>query len=380
MPIRERRNKRWYFRTVIRLPDGSRCRIFGVPGEFGLPNTKSAAKEAEQRKVRMVLMGWDPRPQEPSRTETVAAFQSVFLEAADAANKYSTTKAKRQVLRDHIVPALGHLDLADVTYAVVEDFKHSLLQPPKNLAPKTANNVLTTLRRMLNIAVKRGVIAAAPPVEWLKVDQDDFDFLTFDEAAALEDAADELFRPMIVMALRTGMRQGELLGLRWSDVDLKAGRIVVRHAFVHGRSTSPKSRKPREIPIADDLRIVLPTHRRELGAYVFCDAKGKHLTPGACKWPLYHACEAAGLRRIGWHVLRHTFASHLVMRGVPIKYVQELMGHSTIQMTMRYAHLSPETKRDAILVLDRGATFGAMTGLKPREKRSTRGKTAGENH
>ena len=77
------------------------------------------------------------------------------------------------------------------------------------------------------------------------------------------------------------------------------------------------------------------------GELVFCDDDGEMLTKGECKWPLWRACKRAGLRRIGWHVLRHTFASHLVMRGVPLKAVQELLGHATMEMTMRYSHLSP---------------------------------------
>src|SRR5690606_8228102 len=76
------------------------------------------------------------------------------------------------------------------------------------------------------------------------------------------------------------------------------------------------------------------------------------LTKGATKWPLWTSAKNAQLRRIGWHVLRHTFASHLVMRGAPLKAVQELMGHSTIEMTMRYAHLSPDARRQAVKLLD----------------------------
>jgi site-specific recombinase XerD len=66
------------------------------------------------------------------------------------------------------------------------------------------------------------------------------------------------------------------------------------------------------------------------------------LDKAGCKWGLWRACKRAGLRRVGWHGLRHSFASHLVMRGVPLKAVQELLGHATIEMTMRYSHLSPE--------------------------------------
>ena len=73
--------------------------------------------------------------------------------------------------------------------------------------------------------------------------------------------------------------------------------------------------------------------------------------------PIWRACKRAGLRPISWHVLRHTFASHLVMRGVPLKAVQELMGHATIEMTMRYAHLSPDVRRNAVQLLDHGKTM-----------------------
>src|SRR5882762_7301135 len=86
--------------------------------------------------------------------------------------------------------------------------------------------------------------------------------------------------------------------------------------------------------------------------------------------PIWRACKRAGLRPISWHVLRHTFASHLVMRGVPLKAVQELLGHATIEMTMRYAHLSPDARRDAVGVLDLPAPDRAQSpdGRRARER------------
>jgi hypothetical protein len=76
------------------------------------------------------------------------------------------------------------------------------------------------------------------------------------------------------------------------------------------------------------------------------------LTHAQTRWPLKRALKNAGLRHIGWHALRHSFASHLVMRGAPIKSVQELLGHCSIEMTMRYAHLSPDVRREAVKLLD----------------------------
>ena len=116
--------------------------------------------------------------------------------------------------------------------------------------------------------------------------------------------------------------------------------------------TEPKSGKGRDIPLGDEAIAALKAERHLRGPLVFCDAAGRMWKKNEVKHPLWRACRKAGLRQIGWHVLRHTFASHLVMRGAAMKVVQELLGHATIEMTMRYAHLSPDVKRDAVQLLD----------------------------
>ena len=95
------------------------------------------------------------------------------------------------------------------------------------------------------------------------------------------------------------------------------------------------------MPLSDDALKGLKSQRHLRAELVFCAEGGRELQENECKWPLWRACKRASLRRVGWHALRHTFASHLVMRGVPLKAVQELLGHATIEMTMRYSHLSP---------------------------------------
>jgi integrase len=282
----------------------------------------------------------------------------------------------------HLLPRVGHLKLDQVTYAVIEDlkvdlaktplsnFKRDCKQKPKNavtfLSQKTINNCLTVLRRMLSIARKRGLIATVPEVEWLRPPAPDFDFLDFEESQRVLDAAEGEWRTMILVALRTGLRFGELLALRWQDVDLVAGRIMVRQNWVLGQIGTPKSGHAREIPLGEEVLKALKSHRHLRGPLVFCTMAGEVFTVGEPRYWLARFCRKAGLREMGWHTLRHTFASHLAMRGAPLKAIQELLGHATIQMTMRYAHLAPEVARDAVRLLDTNDGRG-KTVAKPPE-------------
>ncbi len=135
---------------------------------------------------------------------------------------------------------------------------------------------------------------------------------------------------------------------------------------------TPKSGRSRELPLNDTTLAALKAHRHLRGELVFCNEDGSMLTRHQCKWPLRRAQRKAGLVSLGWHDLRHTFASHLVMRGAQLKAVQELMGHATIEMTMRYAHRSPSVKRDAVALLDRPNSTSAAHDLAEKANRAAR--------
>ena len=377
MSVRRMNDGRWRYRVVVDLPNGEQTRISGSAPRHN--NNKDAAKQGEKDHILRALAEAEAAMKAPPKeVPTVEEFSKIYLEVSKLTNKPSSVDTKEMMLRVHIVPRLGDLKLDAVTYAVLEDFKIALGKTPvanaeklhgvakraendntrRTLSSKTINNCLTVLRRMLVIAYKRGLIDKVPEVEWLKTAKPEFDFFDFDEAERLVAAADGEWRAMILVALRTGMRQGELLALRWEDVDLVAGRITVRQNVVWGHIGTPKSGKGREIALGDEVLDALKKHRHLRGPLVFCRMDGVMMNSGEIKWPLWRACKRAGLRRICWHVLRHTFASHLVMRGAPLKAVQELLGHATIMMTMRYAHLAPEIARDAVRLLDgRGKTM-----------------------
>jgi integrase len=365
---RDKRNGRWYFRKMIRLPDGRKERIFGVPTTLGLPDTKLGAEEAERREIHRVTTTGEvkppPPPPEPKEEiPTIKEFAIWFLEASRVSNKPSSVRSKEIYFRCHIVPRLGSLRLDQVTYREIEDFKIHLATtvsrgsshartPGHLLKPKSVNNILLTLHRMLVLAKKRALIASVPEFEWLRSAPPDFDFFTVEESERLIAAGRGECGVMFTLALRTGLRRGELLGLRWQDVDLATGKLVVRQNIVSGVTGTPKSGKAREVPLTKAMVARLKAHRHLRGPLVFCTASGHPLHPTPTLRELANTCQRAGLRRVGWHVMRHTFASQLAMRNVPLKAIQEMLGHATIQMTMRYAHLAPGVTQSAVDLLE----------------------------
>ena len=312
--------------------------------------TRRAAEKLEHELRAELMNAGASQAIDPGDVPTLSQFAERFMETYAATNnKPSELETKRMILRVHLVPELGGVRLDRIGPPEVEAYKAKKLHA--KLSRKTINNHLTVLRKMLSTAAEWRMLGSVPPIKWMKPPPPEFDFLTFEEADRLIAAVDADWRAMITVALRAGLRLGELLALRWMDVDLEGERLMVRRSVARGIVGTPKNGRTREVELSNQAVAALREQPRR-GPLVFCDGEGKMLTKGATKWPLWCACKNAGLRRIGWHVLRHTFASHLVMRGVPIRTVQELLGHSTIEMTTRYAHLSPDARRNAVKVLD----------------------------
>lgn len=302
-----------------------------------------------------------PRP--GAKAPLIDVFAAEFLEKyARANNKPSEYDSKEQILRQHIVPFWDGHRLDDIRDEDIEAYKARKLIA--KLEPKTINNHLAVISKMMNVAREWKRIASVPLVKRLKVPEPEFDFLTFEEAAKLADHAGGYpFGDMIRLALHTGLRQGELIGLRVGDV--MPERIVVRQSIVRGKKGTPKSHKPREIPLNKTAKLQLGTGTGSdvfAALTVFREWGGAEFSKGQCKWPLWNACSAAGLRRVGWHVLRHSFASHLAMKGVPILTIRDLMGHADIKQTLRYAHLAPAMHVEAVKLLD--APTGDLNGTK----------------
>jgi len=352
----------WIVDLKIEKAGSASTRVRKVP----LIQTKRGAEQYERQLLGELLSDRPRKKEVPAlkrekAVPTVKVFEKQFMtNYAEANNKPSEVETKRMILDLHLVPALGNLRLDEVAPRQIEEYKGLMLK--EGLSPKTVNNHLVVLRRMLAVAEEWELIDHVPKFKWLKVPEAEFDFLSFEESERLLSAGQGEWSTMIAVAMKAGLRQGEILALRWRDVDWVAEKINVRQSVVRGIVGAPKGWRSREVPLSPELLSALKGHRHLRGELVFCDEDGHMRTKNECRRPLYDTCKRAGLREIGWHVLRHSFASQLVMRGVPLRVVQDLLGHRDIKTTMRYAHLSPHMGQDAVALLDIGAPRGATTG------------------
>ena len=210
--------------------------------------------------------------------------------------------------------------------------------------PSTINRMLAVLRKMLNDCATWGYIKAAPKVKLLPVAEQDFDFLQRDEMERLlawtsEHAHQEF--ALYAAAIYTGARMGELYGLRWPEVDLDGGRATIRRSYDRDYT---KSKKIRRVPINRQLAIVLREWKRRCPSELLVFPKADGTRRARERPPIDFADHLTGARchAITFHDLRHTAASHMVMSGMHLRTVQKILGHSTILVTERYAHLAPD--------------------------------------
>ena len=190
------------------------------------------------------------------------------------------------------------------------------------------------------------------------------------EAERLLQACDASLRPIVLTALHTGMRKGELLGLTWDLVDMT-------HGFIRLKQT--KNGKARALPFNETLWSLFNRLRtRQDVSWVFHDAGGNRWND--IRHPFDAACVTAGLTDFHVHDLRHTFASWLMMRGVPLATVSNLLGHTSPTMTLRYAHLSPKHLTSAVRVLDPQTDSSLDSYLTIQPKQTPEGVLVGVNN
>ena len=172
------------------------------------------------------------------------------------------------------------------------------------------------------------------------------------------------------MAGEAGLRLGEMVALEWSDIDFVKRQVCVQRSAWKGHVASPKSGRLRYIPLTIRLAAALRDHRHLRGHLVLYQDDGSPLTEGLVQGFVKRAAQKAGVFNNGPHMLRHTFCSHLAMRGAPARAIQELAGHQNLTTTQRYMHLSPAALDSAIRLLDQPAvlqSFGDILETGDRE-------------
>jgi len=157
---------------------------------------------------------------------------------------------------------------------------------------------------------------------------------------------------MVLLGGDAGLRLGEIVALEWSDVDLRARRLTVQRSDWCGQVTVPKGGRSRRVSMTQRLTSALKASRHLRSTRVLCLPDGTPSTRDRVIKAIRGAQGEAGVPHAGVHVLRHTFCSHLAMRGAPARAIQELAGHADLSTTQRYMHLSPAATEDAIRLLE----------------------------
>jgi len=259
----------------------------------------------------------------------------------------------------------------------------------EGLAPQTIKNVLIPLKEMLKHAVRWGYLRESPAlyVELPRIPHKEMDFLTPEEIRRFLDYVPRARSALFVTAVMTGMRRGEILAMRWANLDWNRGQYFVREALYRKHFVEPKSEASRRaIDLAQTVLDALRQHKVEQGKdrlrfgpeyedfdLIFCREDGTPLDPDTvAKLEFHRYLKDAGIRRIRFHDLRHTYATLLISQGENPKYIQSQLGHSSIQITLdRYGHLMPDVHREAAERLDR-SVFGSLAGRTLADGRQSR--------
>jgi integrase len=277
---------------------------------------------------------------------TVAEMMERYLRERSAFKAPKSYERDQQALK-HLLPIFGDKLLGEVTPKLLAAYKAQ--RRADGAAPATTNKELQVVRHAFNLAEREWEWCRENPMRKVSMEpvHNQIDrWLTVEEEARLLAVAPEWLRQLIVFALNTGMRQGEILSLQWPDVDFTRGTLVVMKS---------KNRERRTLPLNNTVFASLAGKQAACGHHdglVFTTSTGTPLKARYVVRAFSIARARAGIPDFRFHDLRHTFATRLVQKGIDLYKVQRLLGHKTGLMTQRYAHHSPESLRDGVRVLD----------------------------
>jgi len=328
------------------------------------PDNSRAGAMAYEAVLRQKLAHGEPiiEVRKKQQTPLFLDFVDKWLKTYVATNnKPSEQTQKTCMVRKHLKPYFGKIPLNKITSLQIEEFKAK--KQVDGLCNKSVNNLLGIIGKCLRTAQEWEIIDKIPKIKSLKVAPQAVNYLNEKEYNLLLESIDQKsqFYEMLLFTLRTGVRIGELLALDWSDINYANKSITIKRNVVNGIVGSPKNNKFRTIYLAQDIFQMLSIRKRASGL-VFPGENGTYYSRFSCRRSLEKFCHKANVKRIGWHGLRHSFASQLATNGVSLKTIQELLGHSDLKMVQRYAHLEPITLREAIQTLEPKNSFNLNIG------------------
>jgi integrase len=349
----------WY--AKYRLPDGRQVQKKLGPAWTGRgrPANGYFTKRLAEDWLRSVLedarRGTLPMTIRAGATFADAAAEFLRYTEQDRGCKPSTLRDYRSNLEAHLLPAFGDQPLESITSASIEAWRASLTA----LSARTKNKLLVVMHGVFRRAQHVWSLPANPVAAVEKYRQwssGDIDVFSPEEVLALVRAAtSEQDAAIYLLAAFTGLRRGELLALRWRDVDFGGSVIRARSSYAAGQLTTPKSGKVRSVPMAPDVAEALARLGQRVDwvgddDLVFPGETGSYLDGSALRRRYGTALARAGLRPLRFHDLRHTFGTRMIAKA-DIRRVQEWMGHADVQTTMRYLHYAPRAD-DAALVAE----------------------------
>ena len=267
-------------------------------------------------------------------------------------------KQKRWVLRCYLMPAFENRIISSITPLELEQWSVGVRN---HLSDSSHSFVIVTLKQILRWGLDRGMISSNPAsILRSKRECKPFTYWDKNEASSfLESSKDGIFAPLWRILLYTGCRIGEALGLNHEHIHLGLGKIHFgQHLLPNGElAQGTKSGTGRWIPIPPVLRPIFVQLLQGPGPHLLCGRAGNRIHYKSPHAAFVRACSGSGVRKIRIHDLRHTYASHFVMGGGDLFVLQKLLGHSSITMTERYAHLSPDHLALSASIVDYGEEF-----------------------
>jgi len=341
--------KYWIVDVNFEHPDGRQARVRKVS-----PVQTQRGAERYERDVRTALLDGSYGRKE-AQAPTLEEFKQRFIDEWCKANKQkpSGIDSKESTFRNYLLPLFGARRLDGFAEADEDRLKRHLVA----YSTSTYNNSASTLNMTLKAAVRWKVIRQVPHrFQLLKRQKSRPRFYDFDQYQWLVDAAEKIDPRIHLLALiggDAGLRRGEIIALEWTDVDLRRGLLTVERSEWKGKITETKGMKYRVVPMTKRLLKALAAHRHLRGERVLYAEDGKPVSAKVLQKWIAKAQKRAGLRASGaLHILRHTFCSHLAMRGAPALSIQRLAGHEDMGTTLGYMHLAQGETERAIRLLD----------------------------